>query len=234
MLEYSFSVRHEGCWTADMNNEFPRVDATILQSHAFSDSSSTVIEVPGIDDGCAESLADWMGDHEVVRTVDLVRHTGDTGLISFHTDYSDSDTQPVGNVFREQPCIPLASAEVRNGQEHCQVMMTDREQVQTVYEELCEYGPVEIQSLNELDTDFHVSDLAAVSRAIAGLSTRQQQILERAITHGYYDVPQSCTVEDLAAEDSVTMSTVAEHLRHAEFKIFDAIEPLLTNDSESS
>jgi predicted DNA binding protein len=30
MLEYSFSVRHEGCWTADINDEFPDVTATIL------------------------------------------------------------------------------------------------------------------------------------------------------------------------------------------------------------
>lgn len=234
MLEYSFSVRHEGCWTADIHDQFPRFDATILQSHAFTDSSSTVIEVPDIDDGYAESIAEWMSGHPVVRTVDMVQQEGDAGLISFHTDYSNSDTKPVGTVFREQPCIPLASAEVRNGQEHCQLMMTNREQVQQAYEELCEYGPVEIQSLNELNTDYHASDLAAVSRAIAGLSTRQQQILDRAITNGYYDVPQSCTIENLADRDSATMSTVAEHLRHAESKIFDAIEPLLSPNDEST
>lgn len=232
MLEYSFSIRHEGCWTSDIHEEFPDVAATILQSHAFTDSSSTIIEIPDLDEDCAESIVGWLDNHPVVRTVDFVKHEGDAGLISFHTDYSDSDTEPVGTVFREQPCIPLASPEVRNGFEHCQLMMPTREQVQTTYNELREYGPVEIRSLNELETDYHASDLAAVSRAIAGLSTRQQQVFERAITNGYYHVPQSCTIEDLAAEDSVTMSTVAEHLRHAEFKVFDAIEPLLTRDNE--
>lgn len=228
MLEYSFSVRHEGCWTADIHDKFPDVTATILQSHAFTDSSSTIIEVPDVDSGHAESIAEWMSDHPVVRTVNLVKHEGSAGLISFHTDYSNSETKPVGTVFREQPSIPLASAEVRGSYEHCQFMVTNREQAQSTYEELREYGPVEIQSLNELETDYHVSDFAAVSRAIAGLSTRQQQVLERAITHGYYDIPQSCTIEELAAEDSATMSTVAEHLRHAEFKIFDALESLLS------
>lgn len=232
MLEYSFSVKHEGCWTADIHDRFPDLQATILQSHALTDSSSTIIKIDDVDRGRTEAVVDWMHDHPVVRTVEVVDHDGDSGLISLCTDYSDSNTEPVGNVFREQFCIPLASPEVHNGFEHCQLMMTNREQVQATYTELCEFGPVEIRSLNELDTEYHVSDLAAVSRAVAKLAPRQRQILERAIDRGYYDVPKSCTLDELAAEDEVSMSTVAEHLRQAESKIFDAIAPLLSESSE--
>lgn len=228
MLEYSFSVRHEGCWTADINDEFPDVTATILQSHAFTDSSSTMIEVDGVDERRTEDIVDWMDDHPVVRTVDLLRHADGTGLVSFQTDYSDTDTEPVGTVFRERPCIPLSSAEVRNGFEHCHIMMASKEQIRTTYDELCEYGPVEVRSFGELDSTVRADDLAAVSRAVSGLSSRQQQVLKRAIEKGYYEVPQACNVEDLAAEDPATMSTVAEHLRHAEQKILTAVEPLLS------
>jgi len=230
MLEYSFSVKHEGCWTADINNEFPGISATILQSHAFSDSSSTIIEISELDRQRGERIVEWMADHPVVQAVDLVKREDDVGLISLHTDYSDSETEPVGTVFREQPCIPLASAEVRNGFEHCHLMMADREQIQTTYEELQEYGPVEIRSLNELQSNYHSSDLTAVSQAVANLSTRQQEVLKRAIQNGYYDVPQACTLEELAADDPATMSTIAEHLRHAEHRVFDAIEQLLAGD----
>lgn len=232
MLEYSFSVKHRGCWTADIYRDYPDVSATILHSHALSDISSTIIEAEDIDRQRAEEVVDWMSYHPVVQAVELVKHEDDVGLISLHTDFSDSDTQPVGTVFREQPCIPLASAQVRNGFEHCQLMMENREQVQATYKELQKFGPVEINSLNELKSDYHPSDLAAVSRAVSDLSIRQQEVLKRAIEGGYYDVPQSCTLEELATDDQATMSTLAEHLRHAENKVFDAIEPLLTGDAD--
>lgn len=232
MLEYSFSVKHEGCWTADINDEFPDVSATILNSHAFSDNSSTMIEVPDVDERTAERIVEWLDDHHVIRSVDLLAHRERTGLVSCRTDYSDSDTEPVGTVLRERHCIPLSTPEVKNGFEHCHVMLANKDEVRRTFDELREYGPVEIRSLTELDSDFATSDIAEVSRAVAALSDRQKQVLGRAIEHGYYDVPQSCTAEDLAEMDSATMSTVAEHLRHAEHKVFTAIEPLLASDEE--
>jgi len=230
MLEYSFSVRHEGCWTSDIHDEFPEFSATILQSHALSDSSSTMIEVDDIAADEADAIGKWMNEHPVVQTVDCIKHEEGSGLLSLQTDFSDTDTQPVGIVFREEPCIPLDSAEVRNGFEHCRLMLADKEQARNAYEKLREYGPVEIESLSEFDTDYQTSDLAAVSRAIASLSPRQQEVLRGAIEQGHYDVPQSCNVDELAENDSATMSTVAEHLRHAEHKVFDAIKPLLSSN----
>lgn len=230
MLEYGFSVKHEGCWTEAVNDEFPDVTATILQSHAVSNNSSTVIEVPNIDEQTSENLVDWMNDHPVIRTSDLIKHRDETALISLQTDYSDSDTEPVGNVLREQSCYPLNRAEVRNGFEHCDFIMASKNQVRQTYDELREYGPVEVRSLTELNVDYQASDVAEISRVVNNLSPRQKQVLKRAIERGYYDVPQGCNVEDLAKKDSATMSTVAEHLRHAERKIFDAIEPLLQSN----
>lgn len=231
MFEYSFSVKHEGCWTSDIHKKFPGLEATILQSHAFSDSSSTIIEVSEIDDRHADELVGWMQDHPVIQTVERLKYEDDVALIGLRTDFSDTETEPVGKVFREQPCIPLASAEVRNGFEHCQLMLPSREVIQTTYEELRQYGAVKIQSLNEVSDSYTTQDLAAVSRAVANLSPRQKQILSRAIQQGYYEVPQECNLEDLAKEDTVTMSTVAEHLRNAEHKIITAIAPLLEPDT---
>lgn len=230
MLEYSFSVKHDGCWTTDIADEFPDFSATILYSHAFSDTSSTIIEVENVDAATVEDIVAWMAAHPVISAADLVDHHDETGLISLQTDYSESDTEPIGIVFREQSCVPLSPAEVHDGFEHCNFLMMDKEQVRSTYEELREYGQVELKSLSELDVHYHAADLAAVSQAVSSLSARQRQVLKRAIELGYYDVPQGCTIEDIAAEDSVTMSTVAEHLRHAERHVFDSIEPLLTSE----
>lgn len=231
MFEYSFSVRHEGCWTADIQQTFPNFEATILESHAFSDSSSTIIEITNIGSKTIDDLESWFEAHPIIRTVERYKREANGGLIGLQTDFSESDTEPVGKVFREQPCIPLSAPTVSDGLEHCHLMLPSREIIQTTYNELRKYGPVTIESLSELDSNFHTSDLAAVSRAIAELSPRQQQTLRRAINSGYYEVPQECNIEDLADEDAVTMSTVAEHLRNAEYKIFTAIAPLLDTEN---
>ncbi|QIB74955.1 bacterio-opsin activator [Halogeometricum borinquense] len=50
----------------------------------------------------------------------------------------------------------------------------------------------------------------------ANLTTRQQSALETAVAVGYYDVPRTGTVEDIAAELDCATSTAGELLRKAE------------------
>lgn len=228
MFEFSFSVRHEGCWTADIVNEFPGFEAKILQSYAYAGSSLTVIGASEITEETAEAVVDWLDHHPVVETNELVKHEDTTGMITLKTDYSDQDTEPIGTVFRQHPAITLSPAEIHGGLEHSHVMLPTKEEIQLMYDDLSEYGPVEIRTISELDdNNYRKSDLTAVSRAVGGLSTRQQQVLELALEQGYYDSPKACTIDELAEIDGATMSTVAEHLRHAESKIFQAIRPLL-------
>lgn len=55
------------------------------------------------------------------------------------------------------------------------------------------------------------------------LTPRQRTVLRTAIEAGYYDVPKRATHEDLAAELGCATSTIDEHLRKAESRIFTAI-----------
>lgn len=48
------------------------------------------------------------------------------------------------------------------------------------------------------------------------LTDRQRDVLEVAFNHGYYDVPRSASVQEIAAELDLDDSTVAEHLQRAE------------------
>lgn len=51
------------------------------------------------------------------------------------------------------------------------------------------------------------------------LSDRQREVLEVAITEGYYEHPRNVTRDELAEIMNLTGSTVSEHLRKAESKI---------------
>lgn len=54
----------------------------------------------------------------------------------------------------------------------------------------------------------------------ACLTTRQQTVLEVALTEGYYDDPRGATHEELAVALECSPSTVGEHLRKIESRVF--------------
>lgn len=61
----------------------------------------------------------------------------------------------------------------------------------------------------------------------AGLTDRQSQVLREAVRQGYYEVPRSITVRDIARSLGLGRSTVEEHLRAAESTVVRSVAPLL-------
>jgi predicted DNA binding protein len=55
------------------------------------------------------------------------------------------------------------------------------------------------------------------------LTTRQQDVLEAAVSVGYYSVPREATHEDVAEAVGIAPSTAGEHLRKIEMQVFDAL-----------
>jgi predicted DNA binding protein len=54
----------------------------------------------------------------------------------------------------------------------------------------------------------------------ACLTARQQDILDAAVRHGYYQNPREATHDDIAAVVDISPSTVGEHLRKIESRVF--------------
>ncbi|WP_136717043.1 helix-turn-helix domain-containing protein [Halorientalis salina] len=57
------------------------------------------------------------------------------------------------------------------------------------------------------------------SRAVAGLTERQREVLEAAVELGYYEVPRQATYEEIAEACDCTVGTVGEHLNRIEARI---------------
>lgn len=55
------------------------------------------------------------------------------------------------------------------------------------------------------------------------LTERQRTVLRAAVAQGYYDDPRGATHEDVAAAVGVSPSTVGEHLRKAERRVFEQL-----------
>lgn len=58
---------------------------------------------------------------------------------------------------------------------------------------------------------------------LTSLTDRQREVLETAFRLGYYDVPRDATHECIAAELDVATSTIDEHLRKAESRLFGSL-----------
>lgn len=66
-------------------------------------------------------------------------------------------------------------------------------------------------------------DVAAPDRSVFDrLTDRQREVLDAAVDAGYYDDPRGATHEELAATLDVAPTTVSEHLRRIERRVFAA------------
>ncbi len=228
MLEYTFSIKHRGCWTADLNDTFPGVRATIIYSYRLTGTSITMVELTRIEEGELDELVAWLEDHPVMNTSQLVSYDDrrQKAFVSLSGDY-DTDTEPVLNVLLRNSCFPTIPATVARGREHWSVLASSHEQVSTAHDELRQIGSVDVDSLRSPDLDGLLTGLTEVKEAVQDLSPRQLEVLSRAIEEGYYDSPRSCNIEELAELDSANTSTVGEHLRRSEAKILKAVAPML-------
>jgi hypothetical protein len=55
------------------------------------------------------------------------------------------------------------------------------------------------------------------------LTTRQQEVLEVAVDEGYYTNPREATHEDIADVVGIAPTTVGDHLREIEMKVFETL-----------
>ena len=228
MLEYTFNIKHEGCWTETVNDDFPNVQGTIIYSYRITGTSITMVEMHQVNAGIRESLIKWLENHPVMNTAQLVSFDDNRkkAFISLRGDYN-TDTEPVLNVLLRNNCFPTIPATVARGREQWCVLASSHEQVSTAHAELEQLGSVNVDSLRTPDLEGLLTGLTEVKEAIQGLSPRQSEVLLRAIEQGYYDSPRSCTIEELAELDSANTSTVAEHLRRSESKILKRVSSML-------
>mgnify|MGYP000527066974 CR=1 FL=1 len=71
--------------------------------------------------------------------------------------------------------------------------------------------------LEVLETGEHTPDLDDL---FLSLTERQREVLKAAVGLGYYDDPRAATHEDVAREVDAAPSTVGEHLRKVESRVF--------------
>lgn len=119
----------------------------------------------------------------------------------------DSQVHRLASIIRGEDAVILDMTG-RDGVWHLQVLFSDHDLVATTYE-VCEAHGIDL-------TVRRVDELAeAAEYGYFGLTERQYETVRRAYERGYYDVPRTATLEDLAEEFDVSHQALSERLRRA-------------------
>ncbi|ELZ95813.1 DNA binding protein [Haloferax mucosum ATCC BAA-1512] len=91
------------------------------------------------------------------------------------------------------------------------------EAFETLFDEIVEVDSVSFELLEMGDFEPDESSFGRM------LTARQEEVLEAAVELGYYDVPRQAALEDVAEIFGITPTTVSEHLRKIERRVFSEI-----------
>lgn len=125
-------------------------------------------------------------------------------------------------------CLWRSPIKYRDGRELLSLISFNEEDFQRLFTEYEKLGGATILR-KALLTRESISDTLTVSveGLVSTLTQRQIEVMVAALNHGYYDIPRSSSVSEIAAHLGLSASTVQEHLSKAEMKLAKALEPYL-------
>lgn len=189
-------------WIGRISRDHPGAELTILSAFPSEETATGLVEVSGPD---VSSVVTAFEDEEMVTELDVLKQTDDTALIQIET------TEPTLLFPIVGSGIPLEMPfSIREGEARLTVT-TSHERLSELGEQLDTFGID--YTLHALDHDHSSDDV---------LTDDQYSLIELAIDAGYYDIPRTCTLTELAKEAGIAKSTCSEKLHRAESKIVRA------------
>lgn len=85
--------------------------------------------------------------------------------------------------------------------------------------------------LEGAEIEYRIMEISATDEASSLLTERQQDVIELAIVHGYYDSPRGCTLTELAEALQVNKSVVSRILHRAEGRIITTYCSISNSDT---
>ncbi|MXR50328.1 helix-turn-helix domain-containing protein [Halovenus sp. WSH3] len=189
----------EAVWIGQLSRQYPDGRFRILAALSDGDSGVGLAEIYSAE--ISSLLAD-MRAAEDIREVEVLNDPGDRALVQFETE------QPLLLLAARDSGVPLEMpVELEDG--------TLTWEVTAPSDRLSELGT----QLRALGLSFSIDYIQQEVGDDQLLTDAQEQIIETAISEGYYDTPRTCSLTELAESVDRAKSTVSETLHRAESKI---------------
>lgn len=220
----TLDIWHPNCWTLEVTDEVPAGllghGVHEIEGHAqgrFTAYADTRERLEDLLDAIEDSrLTDsmWVMEqpHELDTESSIPGYTT-CGLVVRY-DIEDSINDPLVS----RGFIPDAPVRMYDGREYWTVVVTsNRETVRHRLNEIREEVGAEITVQDVCTPEEYFGEGMFLDDP---LSDRQREVFELARDRGYYTWPRTVSAADLAEELDVSETTLLEHLRKAEAKLF--------------
>jgi len=189
----------EGAWIGDVTRSHPEVRFRVLAALADGGTGVAHLEVAGPD--YAAALRD-VDERAEVTSLDLLQRTEDAALVQFET------TTPLLLLAAQDSGVPLELPfDIRDG-EATWDLTAPHDRLSALGDQLEAFG-----------VEFTVDHVRERVTPDPVLTERQESLVETAAEMGYYDVPRTATLTEVAEAAGVAKSTCSETLHRAESRI---------------
>jgi predicted DNA binding protein len=200
MIRAQFRIRlPEGIWVRELSESFPDARFRLLSGLRDGDRAVELGEVVADD---PDAAVEAMRAHASIDGLELLESGDERALARYET----TDTALYG--FVEAVSLPVEfPLTVERGWYEFDLTGT-REELDSLRTFLDNSPlPYELRSLVETtETDTLLTD-------------RQREVLETAVREGYFEVPRTCTLADIADELDIDKSTASTVLRRGESRL---------------
>ena len=97
-----------------------------------------------------------------------------------------------------------------------------------LFDKYTTFASIELIEKRKLLSD-DLRDVWAISLSdlFSGISRKQLEILNEAVSRGYYEIPKRTHIENLSSTRGISQSTLQEHLNKAQSRLMKSMEPYL-------
>lgn len=224
MLTAEVRVRYDGDWTAKLAefDVFGEFIASTFRNHRY-------IGMLALETSEYEATLDIIRSHEMVDSVDVVeQYETPEGRCAATVLLRGRLTEltPLQALMYEG-YLPIGPTKLKNGCEHFNLLLGDRDELSKAIELLSEFGRVSVERITK---DFRreiTPSRAEWQELLSSIPTRQREFLNVAVEMGYFEIPRAVTLEQLAEELGITKTTASTHLRKVERKLITFLLPYI-------
>lgn len=183
-------------WIADVSRKYPEATFEVLTALPEDERGFGLLRFRS--DSVAAILAD-IRSHGTIEDVSVIQETTSAATIQIVT------SKPMLLVAAKRSGIPIEMpVRINNG--------TATVDVSADHDRLSELGT----QLSSMGIDFEVDYIQQRLQPDQLLTDRQRELLQLAVSMGYYDTPRRCTLTELADEIGLAKSTCSETLHRVE------------------
>jgi hypothetical protein len=189
-------------WIGRISRSHPDVELSILSAFPGDETATGLVEIAG---PRVSAVIQAFEDEETVTELDVLNRSDDAALIQIETTEPTLLFPIIGSGIPLELPFPIRDGEAR------WTVTSSHDRLSELGDQLEAFGIS--YTLHALEHDHAPEDL---------LTDDQRALIDTAIEEGYYDVPRTCTLTELAETVGIAKSTCSEKLHRAESKIVRA------------